>query len=144
MYKKIAVVKEVPNFFKMPLYTNTTGQKKMTCRNIKVLTIWSTLSYPTITSPRDSSRLLVSSRWKKIDVLLQKFSRHVSATIMQLGLLICNLCTTYKLIGCSMLICQDENEPEDESYGSFWIKPVTNEPGHQYYDTLKDRFVRHA
>ena len=44
-----------------------------------------------------------------------------------------------------MLICQDENEPEDESYGSFWIKPVMNEPGPQYYyDTLKDRFVRHA
>ena len=39
---------------------------------------------------------------------------------------------------------QDENEPEDESFGSFWIKPVTNEPGHQYYDTLKDRFVRHV
>ena len=43
-----------------------------------------------------------------------------------------------------MLICQDENEPEDESYGSFWIKPVTNEPGHQCYDTLKDRFICHA
>ena len=43
-----------------------------------------------------------------------------------------------------MLICQDENEPEDESYGSFWIKPVTNELGLKYYDTLKDLFVRHA
>ena len=39
-------------------------------------------------------------------------------------------------------MCQDENEPE--SFRSFWIKPVTNEPGSQYYDTLKDRFVRHA
>ena len=39
---------------------------------------------------------------------------------------------------------QDEKEPEDESFRSFWIKPVTNEPGPQYYDTLKDRFVRHA
>ena len=29
-------------------------------------------------------------------------------------------------------------------FSSFWIKPVTNEPGPQYYDTLKDWFVRHA
>ena len=45
-----------------------------------------------------------------------------------------------------LFMCQDENEnePEDESFRSFWIKPVTNEPGPQYYDTLKDRFVRHA
>ena len=43
-------------------------------------------------------------------------------------------------------MCQDENknETEDESFRSFWIKPVTNEPGSQYYDTLNDRFVRHA
>ena len=43
-------------------------------------------------------------------------------------------------------MCQEENEiePEDESFRSFWLKPVTNEPGPQYYDTLKDRFVRHA
>ena len=33
-------------------------------------------------------------------------------------------------------MCQDENghEPEDESFRSFWIKPVTNEPRPQYYD----------
>jgi len=42
-----------------------------------------------------------------------------------------------------IFICQDENEPEDESLRSFWIKPVTNKPGPQYYDTLKDRFVCH-
>ena len=43
-------------------------------------------------------------------------------------------------------MCQDENENErkDECFRSFRIKPVTNEPGPQYYDTLKDRFVRHA
>ena len=41
-------------------------------------------------------------------------------------------------------MCQDENEPGDESFRSFWIKPLTNEPGPQYYDTLKDRFVRHV
>ena len=33
-------------------------------------------------------------------------------------------------------MCQDENEMK--------TNPVTNEPGPQYYDTLKDRFVRHA
>ena len=39
-------------------------------------------------------------------------------------------------------MCQDENknEPEDKSFCSLWIKPFTNEPGPQYYDTLKDRF----
>ena len=43
-------------------------------------------------------------------------------------------------------MCQDENknEPQDESVRSFWINPVTDEPGPQYYDTLKDQFVRHA
>ena len=43
-------------------------------------------------------------------------------------------------------MCQDENKnkPEDENFRSFWIKPVTNEPGPQYYDALKDWFVRHA
>ena len=39
---------------------------------------------------------------------------------------------------------ENENEPKDESFRSFCIKPVRNEPGPQYYDTLKDRFVRHA
>ena len=39
---------------------------------------------------------------------------------------------------------EDENETEDESFRSFWIKPVTNEPGPQYYDSLKDRFIRHV
>ena len=39
---------------------------------------------------------------------------------------------------------EDENEPEDEFFRSFRIKTVTNEPGPQYYDTLKDRFVRHV
>ena len=45
-----------------------------------------------------------------------------------------------------LFMCQDanENEPEDKSFRSFWIKPVTNKPGPHYYDTLKDRFVRHA
>ena len=34
--------------------------------------------------------------------------------------------TTYRLF-----VCQDKNENErkDESFFSFWIKPVTNEPG---------------
>ena len=43
-------------------------------------------------------------------------------------------------------MCQDENEnePKDECFRSFRIKPVTNEPSPQCYDTLKDRFVRHA
>ena len=38
---------------------------------------------------------------------------------------------TYRLF-----VCQDENEnePEDESFRSFWIKPVTNEPGLKYND----------
>ena len=31
---------------------------------------------------------------------------------------------TYRLF-----MCQDENEPENESFRSLWIKPVTNEPG---------------
>ena len=39
---------------------------------------------------------------------------------------------------------ENENEPEDESFRLFWIKPVMNKPGPQYYDTLKDGFVRHA
>ena len=43
-----------------------------------------------------------------------------------------------------LFVCQDKNEPKDESFRSFWIKPVTNEPGLKYYDTLKDLFVRHA
>ena len=40
-----------------------------------------------------------------------------------------------------LFVCQDEdeNEPEDEFFRSFRIKTVTNEPGPQYYDTLKDR-----
>ena len=45
-------------------------------------------------------------------------------------------------------MCQDENEnePKDESFPSFWIKPVTKEPGPKpkYHHTLNDRFVRHA
>ena len=28
-----------------------------------------------------------------------------------------------------LFMCQDENEPNDESFSSFWIKPVMNEPG---------------
>ena len=35
---------------------------------------------------------------------------------------------------------ENENEPEDESFRLFWIKPVMNKPGPQYYDTLKERF----
>ena len=42
------------------------------------------------------------------------------------------VCTSEKVrhFGYRMFVCQDENEnePEDESFGSFWIKPVTNEP----------------
>ena len=34
-----------------------------------------------------------------------------------------------RVVGCYVLICQDENEPEDETFRSFWIKPVTNEQG---------------
>ena len=44
--------------------------------------------------------------------------------------------------GNRLFMCQDENESEDENFRLFWIKPVMNEPGPQYYDTLKDRFVR--
>ena len=40
--------------------------------------------------------------------------------------------------------CQDKNELEDESFHSFWIKPVTNKPGSRYYDTFKGWFVCHA
>ena len=43
-----------------------------------------------------------------------------------------------------LLVCLDENEnePKDESFRSFWIKPVTNEPG---LSTMrKDRFVCQA
>ena len=42
-------------------------------------------------------------------------------------------------------MCQDENENEDEneSFGSFCIKPVTNEPILQCIILLKARFVRH-
>ena len=45
-----------------------------------------------------------------------------------------------------LFVCQDEdeNEHEDEFFRSFRIKTVTNESGPQYYDTLKDRFLRHA
>ena len=41
-------------------------------------------------------------------------------------------------------MCQDKNEPEDESFGLFWTKPVTNGPCPQHYNTLKDRFVHHT
>ena len=34
-------------------------------------------------------------------------------------------------------MCHDENKSKDESLRSFWIKPEMNEPGPQYYDTLK-------
>ena len=46
------------------------------------------------------------------------------------------------VFGNRLFMCQDENEnkPEDECLRLFWRKPVTNEPGPQYYD----RFVRHA
>ena len=43
-----------------------------------------------------------------------------------------------------LFMYQDENENEPEDVRSFWIKPVTNEPGPQYYDTLRDWFVRHV
>ena len=47
-----------------------------------------------------------------------------------------------------LFMCQDENEnknePEDANFRLFLIKPVTNELGPLYYDTLKDRFFRHA
>ena len=41
-------------------------------------------------------------------------------------------------------MCQDENEPESKSSCSVWTKPVTNKPGPQYYNALKDQFVCHA
>ena len=48
-------------------------------------------------------------------------------------------------------MCQDENEnePEDKSFRSFLLKPVfSSSPEEQtrpqYYETLKDRFVRRA
>ena len=31
-----------------------------------------------------------------------------------------------------LFMCQDEYEPEDESFCSIWIKAVTNELGPQY------------
>ena len=42
-----------------------------------------------------------------------------------------------------LFVCQDENvnEPKNESFLLFWIKPVTNKPLPPYYDALKDRFV---
>ena len=43
------------------------------------------------------------------------------------------------IINVDMLfVCQDENEPEDESFCLFLTKPVMNEPGFKYYDTFKD------
>ena len=46
---------------------------------------------------------------------------------------------TFEWTSNRLFVCQDENEnePEDESFRSFWIKPVTNEPGLKYNDTLK-------
>ena len=46
----------------------------------------------------------------------------------------------------SLFMCQDEdkNKTENEGFRWFQIMPVTNEPGPQYYDRQKDRFVRHA
>ena len=43
-----------------------------------------------------------------------------------------------------MFMCHVENEPKDKCFRLFWIKPLPNEPGPQYYDTLKDWFVCHA
>ena len=45
-----------------------------------------------------------------------------------------------------LFVCQDENEnePEDKSFSSFWTKPVTKKTGLQYYNKLKDRFVCHT
>ena len=52
------------------------------------------------------------------------------------------ICIMLTVIGCVHVPDKNENEPE--SFCSFWIKPVTNEPGPQYYDTLKDRFICYA
>ena len=47
-------------------------------------------------------------------------------------------------------MCQNENEnenepeDEDEDFRSFWIIPVTNEPGYCYLTILKDWFGRHT
>ena len=37
----------------------------------------------------------------------------------------------YDIFANRLFMCQDENEnkPKDKSFRSFWIKPVTNEPG---------------
>ena len=45
----------------------------------------------------------------------------------------------------SLFLCQDKdkNETKNESFRSFWIMPVTNEPSPWYYITLNFRFVRH-
>jgi len=47
---------------------------------------------------------------------------------------------TYRLF-----VCQDENEDEDQSFRSFWIKPVTNEPDFQWCTKYKSMgsFVTH-
>ena len=39
---------------------------------------------------------------------------------------------------------KNETDDENESFRSFWIEPVTNKPGSQYYATLHHQFVRHA
>ena len=41
-------------------------------------------------------------------------------------------------------VWQDENEHEEESFHSFWTKPVTNKPVSTTIRTLKDRFIRHT
>ena len=45
----------------------------------------------------------------------------------------------------SLFMCQDkdENEAENESFRSFWIMPVRNEPSPYYYIAYNYWFVHH-
>ena len=65
-------------------------------------------------------------------------------TLAVLGGLFIKCNTKWPCFNNRLFVCQNknENEPENETFRSFWIKPVTNKPGPQYYDTLKHRFVR--
>ena len=59
-----------------------------------------------------------------------KLSQHIFDTEIKTGssqpIDECQLPFTYRLF---MYQDENENEPEDKSFRSFWIKPVMNEPG---------------